>query len=94
MDFEWDENKNQLNQQKHRISFEEAQEIFYGVIFTFASNKLDYGEIREISIGTINNIVVIAVVHTNRQGKTRLISARKATPKERKKYYEYLAKKT
>ncbi len=94
MVFEWDENKNQLNQQKHRISFEEAKEIFSGVVFTFTSNKLDYGEIRDISIGAINDIVVIAVVHTNRQGKIRLISARKATQKERKRYHEYLAKKT
>jgi uncharacterized DUF497 family protein len=92
MEFEWDETKNQQNQQKHRISFEEAQEIFLGVVFTFISDKLDYGEIREISIGTIQNVVVITVVHTNRQGKIRIISARKATPKERRTYYDYLAR--
>jgi uncharacterized protein len=90
MEFEWDESKNQQNQQKHRISFEEAKEIFSGVVFTSVSDKLDYGEIREISIGTIQNIAVIVVVHTDRNGKIRIISARKATPKERRKYDEYL----
>ena len=91
MQFEWDETKNQQNQQKHHISFEEATEIFLGVVFTSISNKFDYGEIRGVSVGTIQNVVVIAVVHTDRHGKTRLISARKATPKERRKYYDYLA---
>ena len=90
MRFEWDETKNQQNQQKHHISFEEATEIFQGVTFTFVSNKIDYSEIREVSIGTIQNVVVVAVIHTDRQGKIRIISARKATPKERRKYYDHL----
>jgi uncharacterized protein len=90
MDFEWDESKNQQNQQKHRISFEEAKEIFSGVIFTSVSDKPDYGEIREVSIGTIQNIAIITVIHTDCNGKIRIISARKAIPKERRKYDEYL----
>ena len=91
MQFEWDENKNQLNQQKHGISFEEAKEIFYDTVFTSVSEKIDYGEIREISIGRIQSVLIVAVVHTNRNGKVRIISARKATPKERRKYNEYLS---
>ena len=91
MQFEWDENKNQLNQQKYGISFEEAKEIFYDTVFTSVSEKIDYGEIREISIGRIQSVLIVAVVHTNRNGKVRIISARKATPKERRKYNEYLS---
>lgn len=91
MQFEWDENKNQLNQQKHGISFEEAKEVFFSTVFTSVSEKIDYGEVREISIGTIQNILIVAVVHTDRNGKVRIISARKATPKERRKYNEYLS---
>ncbi len=87
MEFEWDESK---NQQKHRISFEEAKEIFSGVVFTSISDKLDYGEIREVSIGTIQNIAIITVIYTERSEKIRIISARKATSKERTKYDEYL----
>ncbi|MCC5665852.1 BrnT family toxin [Nostoc sp. CHAB 5784] len=94
MEFEWDKNKNQQNIQKHGISFEEATEIFDGVVFTSIDERYDYEEIREISIGSIQGVVVITVAHTDRNGKIRLISARKATPKERRTYYEYLAQST
>jgi uncharacterized DUF497 family protein len=52
MRFEWDENKNQQNRQKHGISFEEAKEIFSGIVFSSLDQKFDYDEIREVSIGT------------------------------------------
>jgi uncharacterized protein len=94
MKFEWDKSKNQQNIQKHGISFEEATEIFDGVVFTSIDERYDYEEIREISIGSIQGVVIITVAHTDRNGKIRLISARKATPKERKTYYEYLAQST
>ena len=94
MEFEWDENKNQQNKQKHGISFEEAQEIFNGIVFTAIDDRFDYEEIREISIGAIRGVVIVTVAHTERQNKIRLISARKATPKERKQYYEYLRQTT
>ncbi|MGL5034417.1 MAG: BrnT family toxin [Microcystaceae cyanobacterium] len=94
MQFEWDENKNRQNQQKHGISFEEAKEIFLGIVFTSIDRRFNYNEIREISIGTLDRFVIVTVVHTERNGKIRLISARKATPKERKQYYEYLTQAT
>jgi len=94
MKFEWNENKNQQNRQKHGISFEEAKEIFSGIVFTSVDRRFDYDEIREVSIGTIQGFVIVTVAHTERNGKTRLISARKATPKERRQYYEYLAQTT
>jgi uncharacterized DUF497 family protein len=94
MKFEWDENKNQQNRQKHGISFEEAKEIFSSIVFTSVDRRFDYNEIREVSIGTIQDFVIVTVAHTERNGKTRLISARKATPKERRQYYEYLAQAT
>ena len=94
MDFEWDENKNRQNQQKHGISFEEAQEIFNGIVFTAIDERFFESEIREISIGAILCVFILTVAHTERLGKIRLISARKATPKERRKYYEYLRQTT
>ncbi|MEH1788465.1 MAG: BrnT family toxin [Nostoc sp.] len=94
MKFEWDKNKNQQNIQKHGISFEEATEIFDGVVFTSIDERYDYEEIREVSIGSIQGVVIITVAHTDRNGKIRLTSARKATPKERRTYYEYLAQST
>jgi hypothetical protein len=92
MEFEWDEGKDATNLKKHGISFEEAKTIFEDIVFTSIDDCFDYGEIREISIGAIEGVVVVTVIHTNRGGVTRIISARKATKKERKKYYEYLAK--
>ena len=94
MKFEWDKNKNKQNIQKHGISFEEATEIFDGVVFTSIDERYDYEEVRELSIGAIQGVVIITVAHTDRNSKTRLISARKATPKERKSYYEYLTQST
>jgi len=91
MNFEWDENKNRQNIQKHGISFEEATEIFYDIVFTSIDDRYDYDEIREISIGAIQGVVIITVAHTDRNDKIRLITARKSTPKERRTYYEYLA---
>ena len=58
MQFEWDENKNIQNRQKHGISFEEAQEIFDGIVFTSIDERFDYEEIREISIGAIQGKVL------------------------------------
>ncbi|NEO52386.1 MAG: BrnT family toxin [Okeania sp. SIO3B5] len=77
--FEWDENKKQQNIRKHGISFEEATEIFYGIVFTIIDERYNYGEIREISIGAIQGLIIITVVHTERNGNIRIISARKAT---------------
>jgi uncharacterized DUF497 family protein len=92
--FEWDENKNATNFQKHGISFEEAQEIFDGIVFTAIDERFDYGEIREMSIGAIQGVVIVTVVHTERNRAIRIISARKATGKERNTYHDYLAQKT
>ncbi|NEP77293.1 MAG: BrnT family toxin [Okeania sp. SIO3C4] len=92
--FEWDENKNQQNIRKHGITFEEATEIFYGIVFTVIDERYDYGEICEISIGAIQGVIIITVVHTERNGNIRIISARKATLKERRIYYDYLTRTT
>lgn len=86
MSFEWREEKNQTNIRDHGIRFEDAQKIFDGPVLTEIDDREDYDEIREISLGLFNGIVVLTVVHTDRDGKTRLISARKATPKERRRY--------
>ena len=94
MEFEWDKRKNRQNKQKHGISFEEAKEIFNGIVFTYIDDRFDYNEIREVSIGAIQGLVIVTVAHTERNSKIRLISARKATPKERKRYYEYIAETT
>lgn len=90
--FEWDERKNASNLKKHGIRFEEAISIFEGPVLTAADERHDYGENREISIGLLEGVVVLSVAHTDRNGMTRIISARRASRPERKLFYEYLEK--
>lgn len=91
MEFEWNHNKNESNRAKHGIGFDEAKEIFDGPVFTVVDDRFDYGERREISIGSLG-VAIVVVVHTERRRKTRLISARKANRKERETYYAHLEK--
>lgn len=88
--FEWDEEKNLANRRKHGISFEEASAIFDGPVLSREDEHL--GEMRERSYGLLGANVVVCVVHTDRNGSTRIISARKATRNERKLFDAYLRK--
>lgn len=89
MDFEWDQEKNAKNLEKHGISFEEACLTFEGEMLSRVDGRNDYGEQRTISIGLIRGVVAVVVVHTDREGKTRLISARLANRNERSLYDEH-----
>ncbi|RYZ87178.1 MAG: BrnT family toxin [Proteobacteria bacterium] len=89
--FDWDENKNKSNRKKHGVWFEEAQSVFddlNGRIFLDVRIS-DY-EDRFILIGVNNFLKLLVVVHCQRESGTviRLISARKATRKEREFYEE------
>jgi len=90
--FEWDESKNALNIAKHGVSFETASQKFEGPVYTAIDARFDYGERRFVSVGIVGNVVVLVVVHTDRDGHTRLISARTASRKERQKYYDEIQK--
>ena len=89
MKFYWDENKNQANFEKHGIYFQETIEVFKNNYFTWIDDRIDYGEVREITIGELKKNIIIILVHTNRLDIVRIISARKANKRERRKYYEY-----
>lgn len=91
MQFEWDDEKEQINIRKHGIDFSTAALVFKD------ENRLElYDEVhseneeRYLTIGIIANVAcVVAVVYTERDESIRLISARKATKRERRKYYDY-----
>ena len=87
MRFEWDEDKNSINQEKHKISFETAAHVFddpdYIEMFDF---KYSVNEDRYIAIGRVGD--VLFVVFTERKEAVRLISARLATSAERGLYYD------
>lgn len=88
--FEWDPEKNIINVRKHGLSFEEAASIFDGPVLTGPDDSA--GEVREKSFGLLGGMVVVCVIHTERNGKIRIISARKATATERKYFDAYLKK--
>ncbi len=90
MQFEWDKEKDRANRTKHGISFEEAKIIFEDPVLTAQDDREDYGEERFVSYGQLGALVIVAVVHTSRGGRIRLISACKANRKERQAYYEHL----
>lgn len=92
--FEWDDDKNASNIAKHGLSFEKAAQIFDGPVITSIDDRIDYGEVRHISIGSIGSVVIIVVAHTDRNGKIRIISARPAKKRERERYAEALRGRT
>ena len=88
MDFEWDENKNGVNKDKHGVSFKEAinlWQITHVVVPTSVKYKLP--ESRELIIGKIQD-QIFSCVYTIRRGKIRIISCRKAREHEKRIYYE------
>lgn len=90
MDFEWDDDKEQQNVWKHGVSFADASKIFGGFTLDAVDDRFEYGETREISIGMIDGLAIVTVVHTDREGVCRIISARPAVKSERKRYEQAL----
>ncbi len=88
MEFEWDSGKEQLNVQKHGISFHEGATVFGDALaWTFPDPDHSEYEERFLTIGQSLNGRILVISHTERNPKTRIISVRKATPRERR-YYE------
>jgi hypothetical protein len=89
MEFEWDEDKAESNFLKHGIAFEEAVTVFADPYLLFTEDsKHSQQEEREWAIGEAENGSLIVVIFTMRDDKIRIISARKATKMERKRYEE------
>ena len=92
MMFEWDEEKDGANMKKHGVSFKEAQEIFEDPFhLSVLDKRFDYLDERWISIGNTRRERVIVVGHLYRIDESgteifRIITARKATEKERERY--------
>lgn len=87
--FEWDENKNRTNQNKHGISFTEAQTVFYdNEALVIDDPEHSEEEERFIILGLSNKANLLVVCHCYRASETviRIISARKATKTESQYY--------
>lgn len=85
-DFEWDAIKAQTNLAKHRVSFEEATTVFDDVRAIEAPDFYDPDRFVLIERSRLSR--VLFVVHCEREHRIRIISARRATPEQRRKYEE------
>ena len=82
-DFEWDDEKRRRNVKKHAIDFEEATEVFYGPYLLQRSDRKQ--EQRWMATGESEGRA-LTVVFTRREGKIRIISARRARKNEERAY--------
>ena len=86
----WDQNKNLSNRLKHKISFEVASLVFEDPFQINVMDRIENGEERWQTLGMVGNVVLVLVAHTSAEHDNeevvRIISARKATRKERQKY--------
>lgn len=90
MRFEWDERKDRSNWIKHRVSFETATLVFEDPFHLSRLERIEDGEERWQTIGFASGQVLLLVAHTTRdldnEEVIRIISARRATDNERKRY--------
>ncbi len=90
MKYEWDDAKNRANQIKHHVSFETAVEVFRDPLHRSIPDRIVEGEQRWQPIGHVGAMVLLIVAHTYRdegdEECVRIVSARKATRKERRDY--------
>jgi len=85
--YEWDENKNISNLKKHGIDFTIAVEVFSDPAALTQLSREQANEERYKTIGKLmNETIILFVVYTKRVEKFRIISARKASKKERQLY--------
>jgi uncharacterized protein len=97
MKFEWDPDKDRVNNKKHKVTFLEASYIFADqYMLTLFDDEHSETEDRWITLGQLPTGKILVVSHTYRKmrGKesVRIISARKATAREQKQYFERRAK--
>jgi uncharacterized protein len=84
--FEWDERKNRQNLEKHGIAFEDALSVFANnEALALEDKRRDYGEPRYVVLCPLEQVLV-HVTYTVRGGNIRLISARRASRREKRDY--------
>jgi hypothetical protein len=92
MRFLWDEKKSRRNLIKHGVSFETAVLVFEDLFSISRFDRIMDGEERWQTLGVAGGIAVLLVAHLDfeedREAVIRIISGRKATPRERKIYEE------
>jgi uncharacterized DUF497 family protein len=87
---EWDADKAASNLQKHHVSFETAARVFADPFAISAQDRIEAGEYRWQTLGIVDGVLLLLVAYTVQDDDgievIRIISARRAEPKERKRY--------
>ncbi len=90
MRFEWDEGKDRANRAKHGVSFHTARLVFEDPLHLSLQDRHVRGDERWKTLGLVQGVIVLLVAHTCQEidGREfiRIISARKATKRERLEY--------
>jgi uncharacterized DUF497 family protein len=87
--FEWDEEKAKANLRQHNVSFDEGATVFSDpCAITIPDPDHSIDEERYIDIGTSDKGHILVVSYTERGANIRIISCRKATPAEQRRYEE------
>ena len=87
MEFEWDPVKAQNNLTKHGVSFDEAATVFGDPLaVTIDDPDHSQDEQRFLTTGLSKRQRLVILAHADRGGRVRMITAREATPAERKQY--------
>ena len=94
--FTWTEEKNQINRKKHGLFLSEITDVFGDphLIEFYDKAHSTMEEERYICFGRWQDLIVLSVVFTEKDGQIHLITAREATPKERHIYEENYRKET
>lgn len=88
MNINWDPKKAETNFKKHGIRFSDAEMVLYDSFAMTIEEQIVANELRYVTVGTDAVGRILAVVYSYRSDTIRLISARKATRKERIQYEE------
>ena len=87
--FEWDSEKAETNRRKHGVSFEEAMSAFADLLsFTIPDPGHSHGETRYLRLGVSYQRRLLVVSHAERGETIRIISARRASRREKRVYEE------
>jgi uncharacterized protein len=86
MRFSWSERKRAINLKEHGLDFVDAPRVFEGLTFTYEDDRFDYGEQRFITLGLLAGVPV-SVAHTETDDEIRIISFRKATDREARRFF-------
>ena len=89
--FEWDNEKAENNFRKHGVSFEISTRVFADLFAVVKQDRIETGEYRWQTLGVVDGYLLLLVAHAVRDDVDgteviRIISARRAEPKERKRY--------